>query len=302
MENIGAILKEKRLLLNLSLEELSKKIKLSVEQINAIESGDISFFKDDLSYLSYYVRYYANALDIDYNDIRDLLDESINSYTLDLSKEELEKREEMHARILQHKTTPVSYSGQNQNKKLKNNFDYRSFIYIALAVLVGITLLVVLFKQVIIPAFNNDGIKDPDIPIVDKLPDETDEEPDDPDNKPDETPVSEIVIKAINDTSYEISGWTDKESSFEVTIANRTWIQFYENGTALNAPTPRIYEVGETVKLITVPKAGKTIQINFGYISGNSVSFNGEAVVFSDAIRNYPGQRYIEFTFVGGQE
>ena len=93
MENIGQILKEKRLELNYTLEDMSQKTKMSTVQLKAIEDGNISFFKEDLSYLSYFVRYYSNALNIDYNELRKDLDHTITEFTQTISIKEISELE-----------------------------------------------------------------------------------------------------------------------------------------------------------------------------------------------------------------
>ncbi len=61
MEEIGKLLKEKRLELGLTIEEVSEKTRLTQKHIKALEEGDISFFHDDLSYLRFFVKSYCEV-------------------------------------------------------------------------------------------------------------------------------------------------------------------------------------------------------------------------------------------------
>ncbi|WP_223246850.1 helix-turn-helix domain-containing protein [Erysipelothrix rhusiopathiae] len=99
MEKIGLILQERRKEQGYSLEEMSVKTKLSTVQLSAIEEGNIQFFKDDLSYLSYFVRYYANALGIDYNELRNELDDTINAYTDSITVSQIKKQDEITSNV-----------------------------------------------------------------------------------------------------------------------------------------------------------------------------------------------------------
>ena len=57
MKEIGATLKKRREELGYTLEEMSNKTRISVAQLKALEDGDLEFFKDDLSYVRYFVRF-----------------------------------------------------------------------------------------------------------------------------------------------------------------------------------------------------------------------------------------------------
>ena len=48
MEKIGNMLKEKRIELGMSVEDISEKTRLTTKHIKALEEGDISFFHEDL--------------------------------------------------------------------------------------------------------------------------------------------------------------------------------------------------------------------------------------------------------------
>ena len=54
MKEIGATLRKRREELGYTLEEMSNKTRISVAQLNALEEGDLEFFKDDLSYVRYF--------------------------------------------------------------------------------------------------------------------------------------------------------------------------------------------------------------------------------------------------------
>ena len=70
MKNVGQKLKARREELGYTLEEMSTRTKIQPHYLKAIENGDLEFFKDDLSYLRYFLRFYCQALQIDFEEIR----------------------------------------------------------------------------------------------------------------------------------------------------------------------------------------------------------------------------------------
>ncbi|MDE6195628.1 MAG: helix-turn-helix domain-containing protein, partial [Erysipelotrichaceae bacterium] len=76
MKKIGLLLKQRREELGLSIEEVSHRTRLTIKYIKAIEEGDISYFKDDLSYLRFFLRSYCETIDLDFCELKDLLNES----------------------------------------------------------------------------------------------------------------------------------------------------------------------------------------------------------------------------------
>lgn len=118
LEKIGLILQERRKEQGYSLEEMSVKTKLSTVQLSAIEEGNIQFFKDDLSYLSYFVRYYANALGIDYNELRNELDDTINAYTDSITVSQIKKQDEITSNVQKKsKKTKVKSKPTSKGRK-----------------------------------------------------------------------------------------------------------------------------------------------------------------------------------------
>ena len=292
LEQIGAILKERRQELNLSLNDMSEKTKLSLVQLEAIESGNIEFFIDDLSYLSYFVRYYSNALDINFNDIREELDDSIMSYTDSISLTKIKNQEEINKRVL--KTT-------SRGKRAKKSIDFASIGLFLISLLIVVLLGFAVIK-VIIPALGSKGPIEP--PVV-TLPGDL-EEPDDEEKKPEtpieETPVEqELLVTEKDALNYEISGWTeDEEISINLKFNNRSWVGFSEDGEALAAPASAIYEKDDNALVIVKAKKDKVLSVNVGYTNGNVFSVNGEDITLNPDVATSPSSHVFNFTFKEG--
>ncbi|CAM3583524.1 RodZ family helix-turn-helix domain-containing protein [Erysipelothrix urinaevulpis] len=290
MENIGAILKERRQQLNYTLEEMSAQTKLSIVQLQAIERGDIQFFKDDLSYLSYFVRYYANALGIDYNEIRNQLDDSINQYTDTVSLSKIRKQEEINERVL---------TQAKRGAKARRKIDFSSIILVGVVIVIG-ALLVVAWQKVIWPGLQ---AKDPINPPVIVVPDE--EKPEDEgEEKPEEKPedVAKLDVKTVDPFHYEITGWKEgDELTFDLKVVNRTWVRFSENGVVLDAPAQGIYETDQDVKVILKAEKDKVLSANIGYVKGNIITLNEEKIELAPEAGESQSGLVLEFKLVEGE-
>lgn len=291
LEQLGLILKERRQELKYSLEDMSKKTKLSIIQLEAIEAGDIQFFIDDLSYLSYFVRYYSNALDLDFNDIRDQLDDSIMAYTDSINLTKVRRQEEINSRVL--KTT-------KPGKQAKKSIDFASIGLFAISVVIIIALGFAIVK-VVIPSL---GSKDPIEPPVVTLPNDEEEEPDkeSPEKPDEEEPAqSTLAVASTDSLNYEITGWNeDEEVILDLDFKNKAWVRFTEDDVQLDAPAQGIYEKDDNAKVILKAKKDKVISVNVGYVRGNVFSLNGEEVAMNEDIANSPSAHVFNFKFTEG--
>ncbi len=298
MENIGLILKERRESLNLSLEDMSRQTKLSTVQLQAIEDGNIEFFRDDLSYLTYFVRYYANALDLDFDEIRDELDASIVAYTDSLSVSKLQEKEEISRKVIKRSPVP-------QKKGPRVDLKSVSLILLAVAIIFGLGFS---FKTWIYPAMKE---SDPiDEPVVVAPPkeeqneeDKTEEDKDEEDKtEEDKEEKKELSIEAKDPHHYLISGWEEDESlSFEFDFNNRAWVRFSEDDKILESPSQGTYESGDKAQVIIEAKDGKKLSVNIGYMKGNKIFLNEEELELEPEAQESVSGMVLEFELVEGE-
>lgn len=117
MKEIGATLKKRREELGYTLEEMSNKTRISVAQLKALEDGDLEFFKDDLSYVRYFVRFYCQALYLDFDPLRDQLSQDLDQFTETMSLKAIHDREEMQSNI-EKKISRASGTLKKEKKKI----------------------------------------------------------------------------------------------------------------------------------------------------------------------------------------
>lgn len=90
MKEIGEKLKYAREEIGVSIEEVAEDLKLRPSQIENIESGNSSAFKD-VFYLKYFIRDYAKYLGLDKEDLVDEFNEYLFDYTSRLSLEDIKE-------------------------------------------------------------------------------------------------------------------------------------------------------------------------------------------------------------------
>lgn len=263
MDRIASIFKHQRELLGLSLEDLSIKTKLSIYQLQALEAGKIEFFKDDITYFPFMVRFVANTLDIDYDSIKPDVEQIIASFHTTQALKKVEQRA-----IINHSVK------QKTNKlgiKKRTSIDF-TFVWLMLILVALVVALIYTFFTVILPGLSQET--NTDNPVV-ELPnnpndDVVDEEPTDPVDQ-------EIVITVTETTynTYEISKFDPQTKvTFKVVpVLRQAWIRFALNNTVLNLPATAIYPIGQEIILEHLPTANDEINIRVGDIIGDNVEF-----------------------------
>ncbi|EFY09405.1 helix-turn-helix domain-containing protein [Erysipelothrix rhusiopathiae] len=307
LEKIGLILQERRKEQGYSLEEMSVKTKLSTVQLSAIEEGNIQFFKDDLSYLSYFVRYYANALGIDYNELRNELDDTINAYTDSITVSQIKKQDEITSNVQKKsKKTKVKSKPTSKGRK-KMDLQTIAMLLFAIAIL---ALLFFGGYKLLSGSLNvKDPIEDPGSTIVVPKEDPKEESKEDEKKPETEKPKEpekvklEVAQKSIEGSSvvYEVKNWVkDEKATFEFEFHNASWTSFTEDGQQLANPAAKIFNAGEKASVIFNVVEGKSLEATFGYMNGNEIKLNGEKVELDASIATLPDYATITFKFIGG--
>ncbi len=299
LETIGKKIKAAREDMGLSIEDVSKKTKLLIPHLKAIEAGNVDFFKQDLSYLAYYVRYYANAVNLDYDEIRDDLDKIILTTTQSLDVSEIRKRIDINDGIRgkRHEQGDIKNIKTTISKKRKR-IDF-SFVSFVLAALVLVILLIFVGVKYLPGWFNSEPIEKPPIVIPDtndKTPDT--EEPDEPSDIVDETP--NVSLTYVEPNIIEVSGLTQADA-FELEVkftAPQTWIAVRVNNQQVADPVSKTYAKGESIVYSDVFEGNKEVMFHMGIMLGNEFYLNGERVTLDDAVQNSNGVTKVYFRFV----
>ncbi|MBS3991928.1 MAG: helix-turn-helix domain-containing protein [Erysipelothrix sp.] len=262
MDRIASIFKQQRELLGLSLEDLSIKTKLSIYQLQAIEAGKIEFFKDDITYFPFMIRFVANTLQIDYDSIKPDVEQIIATFHNTQALKKVQQRE-----IINHS---VKQKTNKLGLKKKKSIDY-TFISLMLLLATLVIALVITFFTVILPRLSQEPKTDnPQVELPNNPNDDVDEEPTDP--------VDPEIVLAISEVTYNTYTISNFDPQTKVTfkvvpVIRQAWIRFALNNTVLTLPATAIYPVGQEVILEHLPTPDDEINIRVGDMVANNVEF-----------------------------
>lgn len=301
MKQIGEILKQRRIELGFSIDEIHEKTKLSPLHIKAIEEGNIDYFKHDLSYLKFFLQYYCQAVYVDFDEIKEDYEGILNEYNETQAIKRLEvtqaSNENIQRRIQNH---------QNLYKKPKGSIgiefkkiDHQTIITLMIIALLALLLLFGFFKFVL-PILTGQTNKEKIVEVNEPVK-QTDA------NQPvKETPVKEVqpvaqIKSVIQDYSnYQISGIPKKDMTLKLKFNSETWIQVYINDLPVNEPTSQVYEANTEV-LIPIKEDTNKVTIHFGNLLGAKVFVNDTLVTLDEIAQASTEGIKLNFHF-GGQE
>lgn len=312
MENIGKMLKEKRIERGLTIEQISEKTRLTTKHIKALEEGDISFFKDDLSYLRFFVKSYCEAVGIDFEEIKDELRSSVDDYTMTFTNTMARQHEEMEKHIAE---TELSKVVKTTNVKSKPKFDKLKtnkkksklmnrkpdFSLVSLIAVVSVVAIMLMFAFIVY--LNSDKKEStnantpPTAPVQDgsgenKYP-TTDEE-----TKEEET-KKELTITKNDTTHYTITGYKEGDELQLATqfVGSNSSYSITVDGVVLQDPKPQVYYAPNTATAKITAKKGSKVQVYFGFLINANIKINDKTVKIDDTIANAGGSATLEFTF-----
>ena len=300
MKNVGSRLKEQREEVGFTLEEMSAKTKITVPQLRALEEGDLNYFKEDISYVPYFVRFYAQSLYLDYDTLRADVELAIkdlhHTQKLNIIKQNKQTEENVKKRVSNQKS---DYFSGVLRPAGKRKVDYSLLSLLVFVILLLITLLVVFFVYVL-PMINDSSLQNQDNKIV-GLP----ENPNDVEQKPNEDDtdipfISNAVVTQINSVNYDITGYAENEEIlFSVTFARDVWMKVYIDGVATDNPLSKTYKKDEVMELRLLAKDDTNVMLHFGNLKDNVLRINNEQVVWDTSIANWLRGIRINFRFKG---
>ncbi|MEG0841185.1 MAG: helix-turn-helix domain-containing protein [Erysipelotrichaceae bacterium] len=283
MEKIGALLKSKRLEAGLTIAEVSAKTRLTSSHIKAIEEGDISYFRDDLSYLRYFLRSYCDVLGVNFDEIKGELVTSIDDYTSTNLMNKINEHEQVEKSIAK-KSSNISKPKKKEKRKIKKV----DLSLVSLFAIVGVVIFALIFAFItyVLP---NLGKNDKDMggvpPQSTNTPKPEEDVKDKEDKEEDKKPISNLTIKEISPDTYELENLTvDSEINIEITFQANSWFAMYLDNVPLNEPVSKVYNFEEKLAYKTKAVANQQIGIRFGYMANHKILVNGSEVKLNPTI------------------
>ena len=138
MNEIGEKLQVARENMGISIEEVAGDLKVTSEQIENLESGNMEYFKD-VFYLKYFIRDYSKYLGLNKEDLIDEFNEYLFDYTSKLSLDEIKKARKQEKKDVLEKKIKSPYTIER-----KHGFYIPPIlIYILIGLLVAILLILI---------------------------------------------------------------------------------------------------------------------------------------------------------------
>lgn len=114
------ILKQRRINLNLTIDDVALQTRLRPEYVRAIEENNLDIFSDDFSYVRYFVHGYCDAIGVNWNIIKDEVDANIQAYAAARDQAMYNAQVKMLQSMPAVKT-PRKNVRQTRKKRKKNN-------------------------------------------------------------------------------------------------------------------------------------------------------------------------------------
>jgi hypothetical protein len=297
MIKIGQVLKTRREELGYTLQDMSVKTKVPQAKLKAIEEGNLAYFKDELTYVKFYVRYYFNALHLNYDDYKNLLSESLEDYTQTDSLKKIEEINEANQRVKNRASVIAEgskKSSKTSSRRVKQKADVGFITMFVISILVVLALIYV-FVTSIIPLLNVSPDQDELIVLPDPI--VHDNEPDIPD-----TPeVKVLTVTSVDATHFVINGYEDTQ---EITLIisqpyTSSWLGSKIDGVKITNPQTGFYPKKAVYTLI-IPQVHDDMEVEvvIGFVYRQNITLNGIPIPIDASIK-HGSKTYFYFTFKG---
>lgn len=295
MKEIGELLKAKRLEKGMTIEQIADKTRMPMIRIKAIEEGDISAFKDDLTYLQFFLQSYCNAVGISYQEIKSQLNESINQYTTSFEASQIREQIESEKNIREQSIQVAREYRANHPQKVKRKIDFSLITFVAVVALILICVVTVggyyLTQKMSNPT--------PPTNIVDK-PEKP--EPQKPQDVLPETPEPEKTMEIVNsDVNHYVINNAPEKVVVKIEFVPSSWLSVTLDQVELTNPAAKIYDAGETLEIEMNSLKNKEMMLRFGFFQGMKLYVNDQELTIDSSIANNPNVQDIYIT-IGGNE
>lgn len=288
MQNLGQVFKQRRIELGYSLKAMSEKTKVPVAKLEAIENGDFKYFENDMSYLKFYVRYYSNALHLNYEDFKDEFENSLEQFSNTTKMLKQVEFEEINSRINAHKKTSSKIS------KKRIDFSFVSFVTVVAVLILGLAFVFILM---ILPNLNNTN--DP------LITDDQRDVPEEIDSTP--TPTEEVVettetilIEKVGVSDYQIKQFVDQqEIQLLINFKYNAYFSLQVDGVYSLNPASQLFSGGTNLDMKLNAKDQQVVEFYIGYMAGSIITIENQVIELDESIVNREGKVTFTFTFIG---
>lgn len=298
MKSIGEKLKQRRIELGYTIDDLHVKTKLSPVHLKAIEDGDFDYFKHDLSYLKFFLQYYCKAVYMEFEEIEDEYNEALNQYNETQVLKKIEStqvsNENIQRRVLSNQKKYQKAKGEGRMQF--SRIDHQTLIVVGIVIVILAVLIFGFFKLVL----PNMGSSEPNQnePIINEV--------DQPEENKQEVNPEPITVELDTETDPEITISITEEDhqnyrivggkTFKINFTANTWLRPTINDEISDTVVEGTYGSGEVIE-IPIDDNLKKITIYFGNLTGSQIYIDDQELVLSQqTIQGTP----IEVNFIFG--
>lgn len=293
------ILKQRRLALGLSIENISQQTRLAPQYIEAIEENHLEVFKDDYSFIRYFTQSYCEAIGVNWQAIQPQAEANLSAY-------ETARKQQMAAAKPKPKATTSSSSSKKQQKKpartkakkvkkkpslfarfktwnAKMNRSSHARTYHIVVGVIAVVLVLSLFNMGVSYANNKrlaaeEKARQATIANKEKQTEQLAKQ-----KVTQETTQNDITLTATDkeNNAYEVGNVVEgsKKLTLTITLPTESTVAVYKDDTLVNSSADKKYS-GTFKQTIDVDSA-TLIQVEIGTYSNNKIRLNGKSVTFS---------------------
>ncbi len=295
MENLGQIIKQRREEFGYTLKAISDKTRVPVAKLEAIENGDLKYFENDMSYVKFYVRYYCNALHLNFDDYKEELETALDKFSNTSQMLKQVEFEQVNSRV-----NDRTKKANKKSIRSKRNIDF-SFISFVSIIVVLVAGLALVFFFMILPNLNQssdpiitDDQRDVPSEIVDEVEDEV-ETPEVVDNT--------IHIEKLDTSDYQISNYAvEQEIQFVIEFKYDAYVRIRIDGADSLNPPSQLFKAGSTLDMKLDAQDGRLVEFYVGYMEGSVIKLDDQIVELDESVANKSGKVDFSFSFVGGEQ
>lgn len=296
MQEIGKKLQTKRRELKLSYDDVAKMTRMPVNNIKAIENGDFDYFKNDITYLRFYVQAYCKALNVPYQEIKDDFTETYNEYTNTMSLEVLQKHEKIETNIKEKvkSNKSVPQEAAKDRKSIRDNvansrrFTPKKLDLSLISLIVVIILVVALLIFGGIKLYGGSSASKTTTKTSEKTTNETPTPEKTTETTKDKTKTTtkttKLTVSKTDANTYVVSGINSGDSyTFNMAFTADTWQQTTLNNASITEMTGT-FGTKSPIKYQTKSSGDDIYVIQSGHFNASSITINDTKLTFDASI------------------
>ena len=307
MKEIGEILKAKRLEKGLTIEQISQQTRLSLPHIKAIEAGNLDYFKNDLSYLRFFLHAYSDVVGADYEQIKMLLNKSLDDYTRAFEIKKADDHIKMEENIQKNKKEDVERKKRKRpavhKHQSRGKLDFSLVSFLTIVTILAVCVLTVSGYYLLRNLNQNEEPNEPIPPVVENENDKPtqQEENEDPNNNEETSETEPLRVELEETNRYMIYNAAEK-IVIRIEFVPSSWFLATMDGVDMRTPVSQIYDAGSTLEIEMDPAVNQELKLRFGYFAGMQLYVNDEAVEIDSSIAQRPGTQDIYFEIGGNTD